>query len=461
MPRLLEWLKAARAADPSHLQEHKTRGAVTLAVWSTILAPGSILHLAIDARSTIITHALAIAVLNVVGYSLLALILRRPLARRHADVLLLVLGAGILADFAIGGLRLKDGSNDLIVFAPIVPLAFSAFTPLRPSHALGLSGVAALVVGVHLLGARLPLDPKVVGFSTVAIGITSAAAAHRKRRILIQLDEARAQLVASERMSVLGKMTAGIAHELKTPLAAAMNGAESLRGLSAELRESVGHASVTEDDIREIVGEIDSSIQVVETGLGRASQFIQAVRSQTVHLNETQCDAFRVADVVSGVVMLLSHTVKKGGLKVDTLGVDPDASVRGDSGKMGQVITNLLVNAIDACTHAGRGTVVTIGVSPREGGLLVVVEDDGPGVPEAIRERMFEPLFTTKGKRGGTGLGLAISRDIVEGAFGGTLRLVRTAIGSRFEIFCPAGAARAARAAAWVPATASADTAAE
>jgi signal transduction histidine kinase len=343
--------------------------------------------------------------------------------------------------------------DEQIVFVAFVPIVISAFVPWRPIYPALL---AAVVVGIlasnRRAGVSTPLGTLV--FHTVTMGVLGVLAAQLKRRLWHELGDTRAQLVASERMSVLGKMTAGLAHELKTPLAAAMNGAESLRGLATELKESIGHPSVTEEDLREIVAEVESSVSVVEAGLSRSAQFIQAVRAQTVNLNETQCDTFRVADVVAGVLTLTSHASKRAGVVVDTTAVSPQATMRGDAGKMGQVVTNLVANAVDACAASGRGRKIAICATTQDGGTLLVVEDDGPGVSKAVGDRVFEPLFTTKAKSGGTGLGLSIARDVIEGAFGGTLRLVPSPSGARFEIFCPANGARAAHASPWVPANA-------
>jgi len=92
----------------------------------------------------------------------------------------------------------------------------------------------------------------------------------------------------------------------------------------------------------------------------------------------------------------------------------------GPPGRLGQVVTNLVTNAIDAMTPLGGGT-INLSLETREGQVVLRVSDRGQGVAEEIRHRIWEPLFTTKPFGHGTGLGLTIVRDIVSGDFGGSV----------------------------------------
>jgi signal transduction histidine kinase len=104
--------------------------------------------------------------------------------------------------------------------------------------------------------------------------------------------------------------------------------------------------------------------------------------------------------------------------------------LRASAGRLSQVLVNLLLNAADATGGAGR-----VRVEARAGGdaVVIAVADDGPGVPEEARARLFEPFFSTKETGKGTGLGLSISLAIVE-RWGGTIRLAPSERGARFEV---------------------------
>ena len=110
--------------------------------------------------------------------------------------------------------------------------------------------------------------------------------------------------------------------------------------------------------------------------------------------------------------------------------------VSGSDGELQQVFTNLLINSIDAL--AQRGGTVALALARENGRVRVIVEDDGPGIPASLAEKIFQPFFSTKLGQGGTGLGLSISYALVE-RHGGTLRHEQPADGGcRFVVDLPA-----------------------
>ena len=102
-------------------------------------------------------------------------------------------------------------------------------------------------------------------------------------------------------------MTAGIAHELKTPLAAVMNGLESIHSLSTELNESVGHPEVTNADLHEIVAEIREVVRTSESGARRAAQFVSSIREQTLQMTSTVASRSPCETPSVSAVTLLDH----------------------------------------------------------------------------------------------------------------------------------------------------------
>ena len=99
-----------------------------------------------------------------------------------------------------------------------------------------------------------------------------------------------------------------------------------------------------------------------------------------------------------------------------------------------QILMNLLMNASDACGHVGHVQITSVGEAER---IVLTVDDDGPGVPDELREQVFEPFMTTKDVGKGTGLGLSVTRGLVEAA-GGSIGLGRSPTGgARFELIFP------------------------
>lgn len=461
MLTLRELLSPIPDAALRGLAQHKRRGAVLLA---TLVACSDTLGNGINVLAGIsspVRSAVNVVLNVVVCASVVAAARRRR--RAEADAELFVLALLIIVNFASDGWVRNDGKNDLLPYAVLIPPLVAAFAPWRPIYSIALGVVgAAGTLGGHAAGiVALPTDPVSHSVMCFIAGMGGAAGAQLQRRLWFQLEGARAQLAASERMTSLGRTTAGVAHELKSPLAAAMNATEELNVLATELENSIGHPEVTNHDLREIVAELRESLGLVGASVSRSTQFIQALRAHTVQLECASTSTFDVSTVIQSSLTLLAHEIRRQGVVVDASGVDVATTCGGDPGKLGQIVTNLVGNAIDACAHSPSGARVAVSAATTADGVVLVVADDGPGVPEAMRDRIFDLLFTTKAAHGGTGLGLALSRDIAEGTFGGTLRLVPSERGARFELRIPRAPASASRGslpmlrrAAWSPAEA-------
>ena len=454
MPRLPDLLRPIADAELPHLRKHKLRAAVTLAwVIGCVQALYDVIN-ALRGEAALGPIALMFAVNAGVCVGAIV-VARRPSGQARPDAILLLLALLLLLDLSVTGWVTRSGRNDLLVYAPVVPLVMALYVPWRPSYSCALLPPTLACV----LASGVPAGPAAGEamshcFAAVSMTVASAIASQLQRRQWSKFERANAQLAAADRMSSLGRMTAGIAHELKTPLAAVMNGLESIDSLAAELRQSVGHPDVTTSDLSEIAAEISEVVRTSESGARRAAQFVSAIRAQTVQMTKTVREPFAIRDAVTNAVILLEHLRRRTGITIDASGVRASIGAIGDRDKLAQIISNLVRNALDAC-HGLPGTRIALSATESHDTITLVVEDNGVGIPEAHRSRIFEPLFTTKGAEEGTGLGLAISRDIAEGAFGGTLRLVPSARGARFELCIPHEALRVSTASgAWAPAQA-------
>jgi two-component system NtrC family sensor kinase len=142
-----------------------------------------------------------------------------------------------------------------------------------------------------------------------------------------------------------------------------------------------------------------------------------------------------MARVVDSALQLTRYYLEKSGVRVD-LHVDRDlALVHGDHRALGQVVLNILKNAAEAFeTEGGR---VEISVRNKDGGVLIEIGDNGPGIPTEVRERVFEPFVSTKAAGTGTGLGLSISKRVVH-EHGGAIA-VESVVGegTKFSVWLP------------------------
>jgi len=226
-------------------------------------------------------------------------------------------------------------------------------------------------------------------------------------------------------------MAAGIAHELKNPLA----GIEVMAGL---LRRQVP----TEGDAQSLLADIISEAKLANAIVVEMLEFVRPVRLQVERTD--------VADVLQQSVTLAETKVPRRGvdLKVDLESGLP--AIEGDQHQLCQVFTNLLANAFEALDGKGHVTITgvtgTIEMDPAMSGadpptptVVIDVLDDGPGVPPDATDKIFDPFFTTKPQ--GSGLGLAIVRKIVD-AHDGRIDLSSTpGKGTRFRVTLPVASA--------------------
>ena len=177
----------------------------------------------------------------------------------------------------------------------------------------------------------------------------------------------------------------------------------------------------------------DELLREIEGGSARISELVGAIKTFT-HMDKA---ATRKVDVHAGLnstLIMLGHKLKKGDVEVVRDYEKDLPHVCGHASELNQVWTNLLDNAIDAVDGQGR---ITVRTATENGRVLVEVSDDGPGIPDDVRERIFEPFYTTKDVGEGTGLGLDISYRVIVEDHKGDIRVLSEPGDTRFQVRLP------------------------
>jgi signal transduction histidine kinase len=231
------------------------------------------------------------------------------------------------------------------------------------------------------------------------------------------------QIAVNERLATVGRLAAGVAHEINNPLAFVGSNVEFVR---TALHEEV--VSAIPDELRM---EIQDALQEAYGGVLRIRDIVRellALARPDLDTAEMDLDA-----VVGDAVRIAGPRV--GAVPVELeLGAAP--RVRGSANKLGQVVMNLVVNAAHAIGLT-EGGLIRVRTRASETQGVIEVEDNGPGIAPEHLERIFEPFFTTKRAGAGTGLGLAISQGIVT-SLGGKLEVRSTVkVGTVFTITLP------------------------
>ncbi|THF68989.1 PAS domain S-box protein [Deinococcus sp. Arct2-2] len=228
------------------------------------------------------------------------------------------------------------------------------------------------------------------------------------------------QLLSSEKLASLGRLTAGLAHEINTPLAATMNYLHVARNLVQEYQNSISNPRVTADDHREIAAETLTALDDAGKTTARIGEFIRQMRSHTRDTVQGVSE-FDPVKLAGDTLAMLAHEARAAQVELHLESARSHLMLKGEPGRFTQVLTNLVINAIHACETVTRQRRVDMRFGLQGSELRLQVEDNGAGIPAEVLPKIFDPMFTTKAVGKGTGLGLAIIHDIVQGHFGGRI----------------------------------------
>lgn len=224
-----------------------------------------------------------------------------------------------------------------------------------------------------------------------AIAVLAGALIDRELSSRKRAEDARLQLERSQKLSLVGQIAAGMAHEIKNPLA-------SIKG-AVEILGEESTSPVEKDEFRQIV------IKEIKRINRSVTDFLEFARPA-----KTEAHRFDLSDAVRDAVRQMNAQAKKQRIAI-LEDVDGGVYVNGDREKMHQVLLNLMINAIEA-SDLESSIRVSLKRDPSGGRVVVTVEDSGSGISEQDAERLFEPFFSSKPS--GTGLGLAVAKSIVE-----------------------------------------------
>jgi two-component system NtrC family sensor kinase len=227
------------------------------------------------------------------------------------------------------------------------------------------------------------------------------------------------RLLQAEKMSAVGQLAGGVAHEINNPLGGILAFAQLM---SREDR--------SKDDIDNLSMIIDAAT--------RAKRIVESLLRFSRRPRQDERGPVDLAKVAEDALFLMQSQMREGKVEVERR-LSP-ASCVGNANQLGQILVNLLVNALQAMKNQGR---ITVETGTSQDRARVRVSDEGPGVPPEIAGRIFEPFFTTKAEGQGTGLGLSICYRIAE-EHGGTIRHEPSpGGGASFVVELPAGPAGA------------------
>jgi two-component system C4-dicarboxylate transport sensor histidine kinase DctB len=363
---------------------------------------------------------------------------RTAASRRYAETPLMSLDVARGAEPGLSMVTIRDGAgaNEYVELAETMPeagwtVSVLVDTASARAQALTATAVALLVFGLAVLGGYIILQRRArlqermdmqrgarallerrVEERTADLEIVNRrleTEVAERRAAEQQLRQTQADLIQAGKLAALGQMSAALSHELNQPLGAVKTYADNAailidRNRVAEARDNVARISSLADRMAAISRHLRNFARKPNEKLG----------------------AVRVVEVVEAAREIVGSRLRAAEASLD-IDVPPDLSVQAGPVRLQQVLVNILSNAADAVEPCSDRT-IRLSASRIGERVRIGVRDNGPGVPPAIAERIFDPFFSTKGVGAGLGLGLSISYNIVKD-FGGTLTMENQAGG--------------------------------
>lgn len=254
---------------------------------------------------------------------------------------------------------------------------------------------------------------------------------------LEKLHQFQDQLVESGKMASLGDMVAGVAHEVNTPIGLGVTASTLLSDRLLEMKEHFDNKTLKSSQLKRFFNEGQENVGIIYRNLKRAAELISSFKKVAVDQSSEDIRQFNMNELISEVLLTLAPQIKNTPFKID-VDCPENLVIWSKPGPINQVLINLILNSIlHAFENRDAGT-ITITITLLENDLNISFKDDGRGIDESIKDKIFEPFTTTKRGSGGSGLGLHLVYNLVTQALGGNITIESEQDqGTEFNIIFP------------------------
>ncbi|MEN8215962.1 MAG: ATP-binding protein [Pseudomonadota bacterium] len=236
-----------------------------------------------------------------------------------------------------------------------------------------------------------------------------------------ELTRTRNELVQSEKMASLGRLVAGFAHELNTPIGVAVGTASVLQKKSNFINQLLEQEEVDEEELLSALAAIDQSAKLTLSNLRRAAGLVSSFKRTAVDQTSEEVRPFEVKSIIEDVINTLHNKFKRTRIEIQ-VDCSKDLVVYSIPGSLEQILTNLMINSLIHGFEEGKnGGIIRFAVRLEEKRLHIDYSDTGKGIAPDALKKIFEPFFTTNRAQGGSGLGMYICYNLVTSQLNGTM----------------------------------------
>ena len=239
---------------------------------------------------------------------------------------------------------------------------------------------------------------------------------------LEKLHEFQDQLVETEKMASLGDMVAGIAHEVNTPIGLGVTASSLLADKLSEIKMAFDNQTLKSSQLKKFLTDSDENVAIIFRNLERAAKLISSFKKVAVDQSSAESRTFNVSGLVDEVLLTISAKIESAKVTVK-VNCPEELYITSKPGPINQILINLILNSIfHAFDGLDNGT-ITINIMNLSDQLHINYRDDGNGIDESIKAKIFDPFTTTKRGSGGSGLGMHLVYNLVTQALDGHITL--------------------------------------
>ena len=270
---------------------------------------------------------------------------------------------------------------------------------------------------------------EIVGVNVAAEETTERKRAEREVRAAKEAAEAalhdlrktQSSLIETEKLAALGRLVAGVAHEINNPVGVSLTVASALASRAKAFAKRTGEGDLTRSRLMEFVSAVQDGCAQLFANLTRAADLVQSFKQVAADRSNAEFRSFDAGELTRQVVRSLQPAARNLTLRVEC---DQDLIVYSHPGSYGQVLTNLFLNSVTHGFPDGvNGTIQIHAHKSASDKVEITVSDDGTGMSDEVKKQAFDPFFTTRRDLGCTGLGLHIVHSIVTNSLYGRLSL--------------------------------------
>jgi signal transduction histidine kinase len=237
-----------------------------------------------------------------------------------------------------------------------------------------------------------------------------------------ELERTRYELLQSEKMASLGRLVAGFAHELNTPIGVAVGSASVLENKASTIIDMLSQDEVDGDTLDAILVQFSEATRLIVANLKRASGLVNSFKRTAVDQSSEDVRQFDVKLTLEDLITTLHNRFKQAAITIHLI-VPENLKVYSIPGSLDQIMTNLLLNSLDHGFSAGQDSGdIYINATLNQEQLHITYRDTGKGIASDTLAKIFEPFFTTNRSQGGSGLGLYISYNLVTNQLQGDIQ---------------------------------------